>query len=170
MKQTIKLFLFKKRFFKEGLKVLKNKKGFSLIEIMVALGLLVVIGGITGTQYNTYTTKARKQAINSSLGTVVQAVSACVAIEGNVATCLANANVNNTVQAKTGIKIVRSVGTNNTCFYALEEKTNDANSASVPIGRYYGKRAFKTSDASRVTSDDLTDQIEAATAHTYACS
>ena len=41
MKKTIKDFLLKKRFFKKGVKVLKNKKGFSLMEVLIALGLLL---------------------------------------------------------------------------------------------------------------------------------
>ena len=47
-------------------------KGFSLIEIMVALGLLVVVGGIATTQYANYTERAKK------IGAIEKAMGVCI--------------------------------------------------------------------------------------------
>ena len=98
MKKTITNFLLN-RFFK-NVKILKNKKGFSLIEIMVGLGLLVIIGGIATTQYANYTDRAKTGAINATMDAITKAVGVCMAAENDATKCLNDATVNNSIQAK----------------------------------------------------------------------
>ena len=140
MKQRVVDFLLKKIFFKKGVKFLKNKKGFSLVEIMVALGLLVVVGGIAVPQYTAYTERARRQAVDSSVGTIRQAVGACMAIENDTDECLDD-TINGTLQANPGIFIERATGTDVVCFFVLEHKgTTDP--TKVPEGKMYAIEVF----------------------------
>lgn len=62
MKKTIKNFFMKKRF-----KLLKNKKGFSLIEIMVAVGVMGIITAFAVPQYRSYQRTARYGVMRSML-------------------------------------------------------------------------------------------------------
>ena len=148
MKKVIKDFLLRKRFFKKGVKVLKNKKGFSLIEIMVGLGLLVIIGGIASTQYANYTTKAKNGTVNASLRAIESAVGVCIA-DGTtaVATCL-NSTVNNSITEKKGFRINVKVAAPNTCFYVVEDDTAIGTSWTVPAnltaGKVFGRVGFTT--------------------------
>ena len=60
MKQRIKNFLFKKR-----VKILRNNKGLSLIEIMVALGLIGLLTALAVPQYRSYQRDIRYGVLKS---------------------------------------------------------------------------------------------------------
>ena len=55
MKNTIKNFLLKKR-----IKILKSKKGFSLLEVLVAVGIIAIISAIAVPQYTANRGECRK--------------------------------------------------------------------------------------------------------------
>ena len=72
MKKTIKDFLFKRRF-----KLLKNKKGFSLIEVLVAVGIIAIISAIAVPQFTANRNEAAKVAGDTSVSNILKAFSAC---------------------------------------------------------------------------------------------
>lgn len=75
MKQKIKDFLFKRRF-----KVLKNKKGFSLMEVLVAVGIISIISAIAVPQFNNNRKQAAQVAGEVSVSNVLKAYNSCVAL------------------------------------------------------------------------------------------
>ena len=152
MKKIITDYLLK-RFFK-NVKILKNKKGFSLIEIMVGLGLLVIIGGIATTQYANYTTRAKTGAVNATLRSIERAVGVCV-VDGQVAlTECMKPHVNNTIIGKKGFGIGIKTAAPNTCFYVVEDATGTTGytvPTAIPVGKIFGRSAFVTATGRKVT-------------------
>lgn len=80
MKQTIKDFLLRKRFFKKGIKVLKNKKGFSLMEVLIAVAIIGIISGIAVPQFIAQKNNAAKVASDTSAGNIAKAFKNCIAL------------------------------------------------------------------------------------------
>ena len=61
---------------------LKNNRGLSLIEIMVALGILGVIGAIAVPQFTKYRRTAIYTAVGESLNNVARSAAVCIAANG----------------------------------------------------------------------------------------
>ena len=78
MKQRIRDFLFKKIFFKKGIKILKKKKGFSLIEVLVGVAIIGIISGIAVPQFLKHRENAARVAANTSASNIVKAFKQCL--------------------------------------------------------------------------------------------
>ena len=78
MKQTIKNFLFKKR-----IKILRNKKGFSLLEVLVAVGIIAIISAIAVPQYTANRENAARVAGDTSITNIDKAYKHCVALNAH---------------------------------------------------------------------------------------
>ena len=133
---------------------IKNNKGFSLIEIMVALGLLVVVGGIATTQYANYTERAKLGAVNATLGAIEKAMGVCI-VDAQVTTaqCLTT-SVHNTIIEKKGFRIAIETAGLNTCFYVVENDTAIGTPytlpSAIPDKKIFGRLAYTTNDGRKV--------------------
>ena len=76
MKKTIKDFLFKRRF-----KLLKNKKGFSLLEVLVAVGIIAIISAIAVPQLTGNKKQAAIVVGDTSISNIMRAYNQCIALK-----------------------------------------------------------------------------------------
>ena len=132
---------------------IKNNKGFSLIEIMVALGLIVIIGGIATTQYANYTVKALDGSINATMNAITKAVGVCMAVDNDTSTtgegCLSD-DVNGSITANPGLKIIHvDTATTNVCYYIIPDDSWDTTDSEIKADAKYGVLKFAKSTAKR---------------------
>ena len=78
MKQLIKDFLFKKR-----IKILRNKKGFSLLEVLIAVGIIAIISAIAVPQYTANRENAARVAGDTSITNIEKAYKHCIALNSH---------------------------------------------------------------------------------------
>ena len=162
MKKIITNYLLK-RFFK-NVKILKNKKGFSLIEIMVGLGLLVIIGGIATTQYGNYTERAKKGSVTATLTAISNAVGVCIAVGDTATTDCLSDDVNGSLVTKPGVAVLQgeetlrypgdSADSVHVCYYAVSHKANEAAPTTKAKG-VFGIEVFRKSDGKRNSDKSL---------------
>ena len=86
MKQKIKDFLIRKRFFKKSIKVLKNKKGFSLLEVLIGVAIIGIISGIAIPRFQDYRETATVTATDTTANNLAKAYNLCLAT--GTGTCL----------------------------------------------------------------------------------
>ena len=111
--KTIINFLFKKRF-----KVLKSKKGFSLIELMVTVGIMGTLVGVGIPAYNKYQGNAGEESVKAEVSTLLKAFQACI-VSDTAANC-ATADINETVSVSCVESTLTAAPTNkNECGFKL---------------------------------------------------
>ena len=64
------------------MKILRNNRGFSLVEVMVSLGIMAVIGAIAVPQFTKYRRTAAYTAKGQSLKNIARAANVCIAANG----------------------------------------------------------------------------------------
>ena len=74
--KTIKNFLFKKR-----IKILKNNKGFSLMEVLVAVGIIAIVSAIAVPEFQDYRRQAGRTAGDTSIGNIGRAYQSCMVLK-----------------------------------------------------------------------------------------
>ena len=79
--KTLINFLFKKR-----IKILKSKRGFSLLEVLVAVGIIAIISAIAYPSFDKYRTNAAQVAADTSASNVAKAIKNCMVL-GSFAKC-----------------------------------------------------------------------------------
>ena len=127
MKAKIKNFLFKKR-----IKILKNKKGFSLVELLVTVGIMGTLVGVGVPAYNTYQANSTEQAVRSEASNLMKAFQACLIAEADPATCV-TADVNGTVSVtcKAGKASKPSGAADDGCYFERETGSGTPPSSDV---------------------------------------
>ena len=96
MKTNIKNFLFKRR-----IKILKNNKGFSLMELLIVVSIMGVISAIAIPAYDKYRTNANKNGAEAEAKTIWRAINTCLANGTAATTCVGgDGNVDGTISKK----------------------------------------------------------------------
>ena len=80
MKKKIKDFFLKRR-----LKILKNKKGFSLMEVLVAVAIIGIISAIAVPQFTANRNTAARVAGDTSVSNILKAFNNCLVLNGYTA-------------------------------------------------------------------------------------
>ncbi len=83
------------------MKQIKNKKGFSLIEILVSMGLIGVLTAIAIPAYNNYRGNANKTVLKSDVGNAYKAYHAYNAVEGDFCADLSGAGLTSIQESST---------------------------------------------------------------------
>ena len=112
MKNKIKNFLFKKR-----IKILRNKKGLTLMEVMITLAIIGVISAIALPQFNRYRSEASYTAQSESLKNVAKAFDICVTTR-DFASCDSLSELNITLPSTDGGGFTQKSGGRNGQFCA----------------------------------------------------
>ena len=157
MKQTIKNFLFKKR-----IKILKSKKGFSLLEVLIAVSIIGIISAIAIPQFNNNRKQAAQVAGEVSVSNILKAYHNCIALN-TFANCSSLASLNITCPDCT------SSTDNSSKFCAHIEKTvgSDEFKACVSvdgstISRTYGGSLMENKKVCHVTKTQSGDTTSCA--------
>ena len=79
MIKTLINFLFRKRF--KNLKILKSKRGFSLLEVLVAVAIIGIITAIAVPSYQANRTEAAKVAGTTSIANIYKAFQNCLVLK-----------------------------------------------------------------------------------------
>ena len=138
MNQRIKNFLFKKR-----IKILKNKRGFTLMEVLVAVSIIGIISAIAFPQFQDYRKQAGKTAGDTSINNIERAFQNCVVLK-KVSDC----------QSLSGLGVAckgckANVNGDNFCVHIERTAGGDKFRACVDfdggalVGRAYGGSLFE---------------------------
>ncbi|CAM3760235.1 pilin [Parendozoicomonas haliclonae] len=78
----------------------RSKRGFTLLEIMIVIGVIGILAAIAIPAYQRYTTRAKVAEIITIMSEMKASVSQCIQSRGNVSDCsAANSDIDETAKA-----------------------------------------------------------------------
>ena len=156
--KTIKNFLLKKR------KILKSKAGFSLVELLVVVGIMGVISALAIPAYNKYNAKTNEAGAKAEAKTILRAVQTCLANGDSVSDC-ETGNVNNTLSKTCETDPTKAVGTthqkatgatDHKCFLFINSAGTQACALTNIKGKFYCMDTSGNSSDSKYCEHDGT--------------
>ena len=138
MKNKIKNFLFKKRF-----KILKNKRGLTLMEVMITLAIIGIVSAIALPQFNRYRSEAGYTAQSESLKNVAKAFNIC-ATTRDFSLCDSLEELNIVLSSSTANGFTQTSGGRNGLFCADAQSVIGGTSviSCVSVSAVSGSRSF----------------------------
>ena len=169
---------------KQDVQKLKDKKGFTLVELIVVLVILAILAALLVPALTGYIDKANKEKVVSETRMVVMAAQteaseaygkktsnasgATATTANDIATAMiaaknvddlaeVNGNFDITVDADGTISQVKYTNAGYTCIYRTKEDTTTKLDAGYNVGKVAADGAYVSVDAKKINNMDYTD-------------